>query len=284
MSDKSPGLVPNSEDGSSQESNSLSEARRKHIVSSSPVVQSSTSAVTSSQAVSSNKIDTKSFYEVGKDAAFGFARGLNNSDAMREVRENASWLAQTAYDEAMYALDEHSPSKKMMQVGEYAGEGFAIGLENWIKAAGEAGYNVGDTALDSLREALSNASSEIQNDEEFNPTITPVLDLSNIEENAGRIGGILNVDTPIQLAANAGMSFSGGVNGMLSNIQASMPEFTDVGIVDAINEMRYDINQMADSIRQMQIVMDTGELVGVITQPIDDLLGFNSMLNRRGVR
>ena len=80
------------------------------------------------------------------------------------------------------------------------------------------------------------------------------------------------------------MSFTGGLNSLLGSIQASIPDGSNGDVVTAINEMRADMAEMSAAIRQMQIVMDTGELVGAITDPIDHQLGFNQILIERGVR
>ena len=43
------------------------------------------------------------------------------------------------------------------------------------------------------------------------------------------------------------------------------------------------IETMGRYMGNLQVVMDSGELVGVLTNPIDDELGFKKKLNARGV-
>ena len=248
--------------------------------------QSSLDSVKSamSRLISNMSIDYEKMKTLGVNAARGFANGLVSNDAMGDVQRAAQTFGSRVYSEIAHTLAINSPSRKTAELGLFTAEGFINGLLSLAKAAGEAGSEVGDSAADGLKMALEKISSNIQNDEQFNPVITPVLDLSNIEENAGAIGGILNLDKPIGLAANAGMSFTGGLNSLLGSIQASIPDGSNGDVVTAINEMRADMAEMSAAIRQMQIVMDTGELVGAITDPIDHQLGFNQILIERGVR
>lgn len=226
--------------------------------------------------------DNDSMRRAGEYAVEGFVRGIR--DKMRDARDVGRELGNAAYDAARKALDEHSPSRKMGEVGSFAGEGFVNGLLEWVKTASQTGAEVGDSAREGLTDALSKLSSEIQNEDDFNPVITPVLDLSNVEANANRLGGILDLNTPLQLAANAGMSFTGGLNNLLSNIQASIPDNTNDDVVSSLNGLREDLNILSTRVANLQVVMDSGELVGVLTDPIDQQLGFNSVLNARGVR
>lgn len=229
-------------------------------------------------------MDLSGMERLGVNAARGFANGLISNDAMGDIQNAAHTFGSRVYSEIAHTLAIHSPSRKTAELGLFTAEGFINGLLSLAKAAGEAGSEVGESASDGLRLALEKISSNIQNEEQFNPVITPVLDLSNIEENAGSIGGILNLDKPLGLAANAGMSFTGGLNNLLGSIQASIPDGSNGDVVTAINEMRADMAEMSAAIRQIQIVMDTGELVGAITDPIDQQLGFNQILIERGVR
>ena len=223
--------------------------------------------------------------QAGRQAAYGFAEGLTDERALEEVRRGGSRLGNEAYESARRSLDEHSPSRKMMEVGSFAGEGFVLGFLEWAKAASNAGGNIGESAQDGLKEALNNLGKEIQNDDELiSPVITPILDLTDIEKNASAISGLLNTDKTVTLAAGAGLSFAGGINNLLSNIQASIPDNTNDDVVLAINGLRDDLNVLSARVNNLQVVMDTGELVGVITDPIDSQLGWNSVLAERGVR
>ena len=228
------------------------------------------------------KNNDRGAYLAGLYVVKGFVRGIG--DHLHEAEKAGAELGRAALDAAKRSLNENSPSKAMMQIGSYAGEGFVNGLMDWIGAAAQAGTEFGETTLDTMKDAINKLSSEIQNDKDFNPTITPILDLSGIEENANLIGSMLNIDKPIQLAANAGLTFSGGLNNLLESIQAAIPDNDTEDVVDAINDLRSDMAVINQRLTNMQIVMDSGELVGALVEPMDQQMGFNATLVERGVR
>ncbi len=67
-------------------------------------------------------------HAAGKNASEGFADGTNDADAEKRVRESGENLGQTVVDATKSALDEHSPSKVMAELGRYATLGFAEGI------------------------------------------------------------------------------------------------------------------------------------------------------------
>ena len=89
------------------------------------------------------------FYNAGSNLAIGFANGISNS--AYAARTAASAMANAAKTAAEQTLDEHSPSKVMMRIGEYAGEGFVNGLT----AYSDYSYNAGMTLAESVVEGIS---------------------------------------------------------------------------------------------------------------------------------
>lgn len=77
---------------------------------------------------------TAGFERVGEFAADGFANGMGTYTALQKVAKAAIALALHAKSKLMQGLDENSPSKVMMEIGEYATEGFAIGLTNGLSS------------------------------------------------------------------------------------------------------------------------------------------------------
>ena len=70
------------------------------------------------------------FYSAGKDAAVGFINGLKLKINDGSVYAAGYDIGNSAYKAAKKALDEHSPSKKMKKVGEFAVDGFVKGIAN----------------------------------------------------------------------------------------------------------------------------------------------------------
>ena len=223
-----------------------------------------------------------SFYKAGKYAVDGFIRGME--DSLERAKDAGSKLGNEAYWAAKRALDERSPSKKMAQVGSFAGEGFVNGLIGWVEAAVKASEELGDGATDGINDAIKSINAQIQNGEDFTPVITPVLDLESLQDQANKIGGIIDLSTPIALAQNASVSFSGGISKMFDDLEASLPENSNDDVIEAINDLNTNLTSVMNRLGQLQVVLDTGTMVGELVDPLDRALGFNQVLNGRGVR
>lgn len=116
-------------------------------------------------------------YNAGGDAGRGFYNGL---DAWAYNIETLAWnIAVNAANAAKNALDISSPSKVMQQIGEYTGEGFALGLEDSAQdvysamdliTGNLAGTNAGINALNAgaMQQNTTAAQSQAGNAEIVN--------------------------------------------------------------------------------------------------------------------
>src|SRR5690606_23262584 len=90
-----------------------------------------------------------------------------------------------------------SPSRLMMELGGYIGEGFAIGIKDSFEGAAEV-YKKSAKLFDP---SIFDIPLDVV---DINPTITPVIDLSEVEQGAARMGHILDaqhvVDPSVSLA------------------------------------------------------------------------------------
>lgn len=87
-------------------------------------------------------------YGPGSDFGAGFASGI--SDWLSGVAEAARNLASRAYNAARNFLDEHSPSRKTREVGQFFSEGLALGIEDEEKMVQKSSQNLAQIALDSM--------------------------------------------------------------------------------------------------------------------------------------
>lgn len=127
------------------------------------------------------------FWTAGSNAGAGFVSGIRSQ--LSSATEAGREIARAAYKAAMAALDEHSPSRVMMDVGAYGTEGFVIGLLSLKDQVESAGNSVGTTAVDTLNSVMSEVLDMLSADIESAPTIRPVLDSSSIES------GLQNIDS-----------------------------------------------------------------------------------------
>jgi hypothetical protein len=126
-----------------------------------------------------------------------------------------------------------------MKLGVYADQGYIKGLLSYTSRVSEAGADVGHAALDSARGVLSRLAQSISSDFDTEPTIRPVLDLSDITAGAGSISRMLSGN------------YSFGATGNLGAISASMQEnqngASNDDVVDAINTLRKDLSGIGNT-------------------------------------
>lgn len=113
----------------------------------------------------------------------------------------------------------HSPSKVFAEFGQYLDEGLVVGLNKYSGKVSNSAENVGKDAIKSMSGAISGISSAVDSDIDSQPTIRPVMDLSNIESGANIIGDLLSRKQSVDVLANVG-SISNSMNSR-QNIGAS---------------------------------------------------------------
>lgn len=101
-------------------------------------------------------------------------------------------VGQSALNGLADVLRTASPSKETMKYGEYFSEGFGIGIESYAKMVETASENVGDDALTGLAKYVGKVYDLLDSGMELNPTITPVLDLSEIQNGVNSVDALFS--------------------------------------------------------------------------------------------
>ena len=127
-------------------------------------------------------------YLAGVQSAQGIVKGLESQESA--INAQIEKLAETMINSLKNKLGIKSPSRVFAKLGNATAEGFSHGLTGYNKAIQKSAENMGNDAINSLRKSISGLSKLVDGDVELNPTITPVLDLSNLEKNAHRIGNM----------------------------------------------------------------------------------------------
>jgi hypothetical protein len=135
------------------------------------------------------------FESAGKAACQGFLDGLNNSSYAQKITARGTALGNMAYNAAKKALESKSPSKKFRQLGIWANQGFIIGLGMLQNKVYDSSYAIGENAASALTESVSQIYDMLDADLDANPTITPVLDLSNVQNGINTMNGMIDTRT-----------------------------------------------------------------------------------------
>ena len=144
----------------------------------------------------------RSFYNLGKYLVKGFASGIKENTFMAEVA--ASAMAEAAYKAAKEALDVNSPSKIFRKLGFAIPEGLAMGIDKLSYMVGNSVISMTKSAINGTKDAISRIASIVTNDIDAQPTIRPVLDLSDVRSGANAIGNMLNGRTLSIATRNVG--------------------------------------------------------------------------------
>lgn len=121
-------------------------------------------------------------------------------------------VAKSMWDAVVGFFDIFSPSKKMIWMSRMLVLGTAKGLDKYGHIAAESAVDMSENMVDSMSKTLSGLSSVLGKDLiDFNPTISPVLDLSQVKKEAQSLSDILGLpDFDTSSAASAAGSANSG--------------------------------------------------------------------------
>ena len=140
------------------------------------------------------------FREAGKYAVDGFADGINANTY--KARAKAKAMADAASEAARKALDERSPSKVFYGIGDYAGVAFVNALKDHTTKAYKASFEMASKAKYGLSDAVAKISDVINSDIDAQPTIRPVLDLSDVRAGASSISRMFGANPSVGVMSN----------------------------------------------------------------------------------
>lgn len=128
---------------------------------------------------------TQAAQQVGQNISSGVAKGMNSSAAKNKVDTAAKRNTEYIERKMKNLLEIKSPSRVMMRIGEYVSLGLAEGIANRANSAEQASGSLASKVLynvSSLKDYMKSIMDVIS-DENFDasPTITPVVDASNVD-------------------------------------------------------------------------------------------------------
>lgn len=172
--------------------------------------------------------------EKGQDLGDGLKAGINSKKT--EVYWAAYALGQKAVQGEKDGQKSNSPSKLTRLAGQWIGEGLILGMGDMSRSVYNAGHDLGESATGTISSTISSIASLINSDIDAQPTIRPVLDLSDVRSNASAIGGLLGGDTSIGVLAN--------VSSISSMMNRRNQNGVNTEVVSAINKLRKDMGNL----------------------------------------
>ena len=215
------------------------------------------------------------FVDAGIYAVKGFIKGLVSMPG--KIIEAGKSLGKAALNAAKEALDIHSPSREFYGIGEYSGMGLVNGLMNYTKKVSDAGATIGNAALSSVTNAVSKVSDLISGDLDSTPVITPVMDLSEIQNGVSQLYNMTDkvssygidgsISTNASLARTVGNNDTTTIDASNTNIDPSTPN-----------------NPTPKGPAVIQLVLQNGRAIAeYIVDDIDGLMGNKTTIAGRSV-
>lgn len=152
------------------------------------------------------------FQSAGSYLAAGIANGIaaNSGSASSAARS----LAGNAARASARRLEEKSPSKVGYKIGDYFGIGFTNGITDNIRNAGISSDALAESATKGLSNAVSKIATLIDSGINTNPTIRPVLDLTEIQNGSAAMADLMStlsgrpVEGTVSIAAKTASSMN----------------------------------------------------------------------------
>lgn len=130
------------------------------------------------------------FKQAGTYLVEGFADGISENTYRAEAKARA--MARAAAEAAEDELDEHSPSRVGYHIGDFFGLGFVNAIGTYAVKAYNASAEMADSAKTGLGNAIAKVNDMIDNGVDGQPTIRPILDLSDVEEKSHRLNTLFS--------------------------------------------------------------------------------------------
>lgn len=152
------------------------------------------------------------FQNAGSYLAAGVANGISANSASASMA--AKKMAGNAAKASAKRLDEHSPSRVGYKIGDYFGIGFTNGITDNIRNAGISSDALAESATTGLSNAISKIAALIDSGIDTNPTIRPVLDLTEIQNGSAAIADLMStlsgrpVEGTVSIAAKTASSMN----------------------------------------------------------------------------
>jgi hypothetical protein len=213
--------------------------------------------------------------ETGQQIPEGLAQGVSQSRS--SFIDELTSMALAGVEAVKDTLDINSPSRVFRELGNFTGLGFVKGIADYAGRSYDAGAGIADSASEGISAAMSAAIELLSGDMEAQPTIRPVLDLSDVSRGASQLNSLFYPQRTIGLAGQASISLrdSGRDGGMTVSVDNG-------DIVEELRSLRSEMAGMMDRMERMRVVMDTGRLVGELAAPMDNALGQRAARRGRG--
>lgn len=157
--------------------------------------------------------------EIGEWIVKGIRYGINKAKQL--LGDGIAESAKSMVEKYKNTLKISSPSKVFAKLGEYTMMGLPVGINNELPHVLDAIDDSGNTMLDAMTNILSKVYDSFDQDMDYEPTITPVIDLSNVESGAESINDIFSGNRSMDMAISADNGVNQQIRDANRNLEAT---------------------------------------------------------------
>ena len=213
----------------------------------------------------------KDYVATGEETANGVSEGI------MDATPGVTSAVQTFSDACTVAMTPEQEAS-WVELGKTMVLKFVEGITNATTSVTEATVTMVTSAYQSAVDFINSPENV-----GFTPRITPILDLSNVQNGVGQINGMFATSTVALADINVKLTNDSVTE--LNNIADEMRrsnESNHIELMGAINNIRGDLSSLADAIDGMNITMDGNTVVGKLIGKIDTRLGEIAQRKGRG--
>lgn len=167
------------------------------------------------------------FYNAGSYLVTGFCNGISENSYKAAAKAKA--MAEAAIKAAREALDINSPSKVFKEIGSGVPEGFAMGIGMLGNKVDASVTKMASSAINSGKKAMAIVLDALNSDIDSQPTIRPVVDLTDVKTGASAISGMFNGVQTVGVRSNLGA--------ISTTMNAKLQNGSNDDIISAINKL-----------------------------------------------
>jgi len=212
----------------------------------------------------------KPMQQNGNDVIVGLNNGIVGAWNSGLIQGNLDRISSSINRRTRLGLGERSPSKIAAEAGAFYIIGLANGIADNAKLPLDAIDSTTDPMVDALKKAMTQVATMTDADFSFSPVITPVVDMSNVNSAAGSMNGLFGGFN--RIGAVQAERYSGYIP------TASRSS----AVTNEIQSLSSRMDALGEAITNMQIVLDTGVLVGATSAKMDARLGVLAARKGRG--
>lgn len=226
-----------------------------------------------------NGLKSSIFVDIGRNIVNGLKSGISGSgdSAARTASEVTSKIVSAVRSTASSAV---SQAKK---AGELTATALTSGMDNYADTIEANGEDMIDRLMNSAKAAYLAVNYILEHEFANGPVIKPVIDLSNVDPALQLLQNGFDNSLSTRMISSVNMGFSKDSLEEFANRFEKMNTLGNDNIVNEIKQLRTDVNALNASMSRLQVVMDSGALVGSIVPAMDSQLGSIALLKSRGV-